>query len=46
MEWVVGGVVFAVMAIAVVFIGFKAVKRQGTFEPMTDEELAAEDDQP
>jgi len=46
MYWAVGGVVFAVLAIAVVFIGWKAVKGQGTFEPMTEEELSAEDDQP
>jgi membrane protein implicated in regulation of membrane protease activity len=46
MGWVVGGVAFAVIAIAVVFVGWKAVKRQGTFEPMTADELAAEDDQP
>jgi membrane protein implicated in regulation of membrane protease activity len=46
MYWVVGGVAFAVIAIAVVFIGWKAVKKQGNFEPMTAEELSAEDDQP
>ena len=41
-----GGVAFAVMAIAVVFIGWKVIRRDGNFEPMTAEELAAEDDQP
>ena len=46
MYWAVGGVVFAILAIAVVFIGWKAVKRQGDFEPMTAEEFAAEDEQP
>jgi hypothetical protein len=41
--WVVGGVVFAVLAIAVGFIGWSVVKRQGGFEPMSEEELEAED---
>jgi len=46
MYWVVGGVAFAVIAIAAVFIGWKVIGKQGGFEPMTAEELAAEDDQP
>jgi hypothetical protein len=46
MGWYVGGVAFTVIAIGAVFIGWKAIKRQGNFEPMTDDELAAEDDQP
>lgn len=43
MYWVVGGVVFAVVAIAAVFVGWSLIKKQGGFEPMSDEELAAED---
>lgn len=43
MYWVVGGVVFAVLAVAVGFIGWSVVKRQGGFEPMSEEELEAEE---
>ncbi|HEX5586823.1 MAG TPA: hypothetical protein VFZ17_05905 [Acidimicrobiia bacterium] len=46
MYWVVGGVVFAVLAVAVGLIGWSVVKRQGGFEPMSEEELEAEDEQP
>jgi hypothetical protein len=43
---VVGGVIFAGLAVLCIVAGFVAVKRRGGFEPMTEEELEAEEDQP
>jgi len=46
MGWVVGAVVFAVLAVGVAVVGWSVVRRQGGFEPMSEEEIEAEDEQP
>ncbi|MET0276087.1 MAG: hypothetical protein ABW073_00645 [Acidimicrobiia bacterium] len=42
---VIGGVVFAVLAVLCIVIGISVMSKQGGFEPMSEEELEAEDEQ-
>ncbi len=42
---VIGGVVFAVLAVLCIVVGVSVVMKQKGFEPMDEEELEAEEDQ-
>jgi hypothetical protein len=42
---VIGGVVFAGLAVLCIVVGYAVVKKRGDFEPMSDVELEAEEDQ-
>ena len=42
----VGGIAFACLAVLCVFVGIVAMRSHGGFEPMSDEEIQAEDEQP
>ena len=42
---VIGGVVFAVLAVLCIVVGVSVVMKQKSFEPMSEEELEAEEDQ-
>ena len=42
---VIGGVVFAVLAVLCIVVGVTVVMKQRGFEPMSEEELEAEEEQ-